>query len=139
MYEFQKNFRKTHRTLKTTAKAYQLYATVTTPTDIVRLLVTAAYFVKLDTVFNQLPEVNMNIKTIHDRINKLRDVFKFHYHNGPMEFGTYREYPYLSHSSIVFFSVKHMKSIYVHAVSLSFFFIILLSTPPHGTRIHRCE
>lgn len=71
---------------KTKTKAYQLYTTATTPTYIVTLLVIAAYSAKLEPVCNQLQEVNINIKAIHDHVNKLTDVLQSHRDNAPMEF-----------------------------------------------------
>ena len=69
---------------KTQTKANQLY---TTPSNRMTLLVIAAYSSKLEPVSNQLQKVNMNIKAIHDHVNKLTDVVQSHRDNVSMEFG----------------------------------------------------
>ena len=71
---------------KTKTKVYQLNTTATIPTYIMTLLVIAAYSAKLEPMCNQFQEVNMNIKAIHDHINKLTDVLQSRHDNVSMEF-----------------------------------------------------
>lgn len=53
---------------------------------IVTLLVISAYSIKLEPMSNQLQEVNMNIKALHDHVNKLTDVLQFQRDNASIEF-----------------------------------------------------
>lgn len=50
------------------------------------LLVIATNSAKLESVCNQLQDVNMNIKAIYDHVNKLTDVLQSQSNNAFMEF-----------------------------------------------------
>ena len=71
---------------KTMVKAHLLFTAITTPTYILTLLVIATYSAKLESVCNQLQQVNMNIKDVTAHIIQLTDVLQSHRDNVSEEF-----------------------------------------------------
>lgn len=71
---------------KTMVKAHLLFTAITTPTYILTLLVIATYSAKLESVCNQLQQVNMNIKDVTAHIIQSTDVLQSHRDNVSEEF-----------------------------------------------------